>query len=232
MADLTYMQRRRSGIYEFRKRLPKELARGGRAIGSPSRAARTRQPCDRAVQVRTDHFSRHERHGGGQAAGPQGSPSGLRASRSRQADRRRRSGSKALGPRLCPTPAEIEAETLASLLREDEAEREEGDARRHLQSREERAQWPDLEAVRFGAKGMAESHLDVMGEEIDLLREDYRRAFARRDTAIIDAELRSYLKARQIPIGPTSPFLPSGRPCGPQGPREGLRLACAATGRR
>ena len=26
MAAITYMQRRRSGIYEFRKRLPKELA--------------------------------------------------------------------------------------------------------------------------------------------------------------------------------------------------------------
>ena len=38
------------------------------------------------------------------------------------------------------------------------------------------------------------------------MSDEYRQAYARRDTRIIDAELRDYLKRRGIPIDPGSDF--------------------------
>jgi len=43
-----------------------------------------------------------------------------------------------------PVPGEIEADIISALLKEDEDFREDGDARKHLQTPEERARWPDL----------------------------------------------------------------------------------------
>lgn len=45
------------------------------------------------------------------------------------------------------TIADIEADVIAELLAIDDAEREEGDDRRHLQTAIQRVQWPELEAV-------------------------------------------------------------------------------------
>ncbi len=104
-----------------------------------------------------------------------------------------------------PTPADIEADAIAQLLAEDEAEREDGDARRHMQTREEREAWPDLIAVDFGGKGMAEDYDYILGPRLEEEAAEYQRANARRDTTIIDAELRSYLKGRGVPIDPASP---------------------------
>src|SRR5271167_1316445 len=55
-----------------------------------------------------------------------------------------------------PSLADIEADTIAEMLAQDEAMREDGDDRRHLQTPAEREPWPDLVAVDFGGKGMAE----------------------------------------------------------------------------
>ena len=56
-------------------------------------------------------------------------------------------------------------DVFAGLLADDEAERMEGDDRRHLQTPEERAQWPDLVAVPPATQmGMSPDHAHVYGE--------------------------------------------------------------------
>jgi hypothetical protein len=51
-----------------------------------------------------------------------------------------------------PTPEEIEQDFMRAVLEEDEEDRELGDARRHLQTAEERAQWPLLDDVRVSLR--------------------------------------------------------------------------------
>ena len=92
-----------------------------------------------------------------------------------------------------PVPGEIEADIISALLKEDEAFREDGDARKHLQTPEERAQWPDL-LDPFGQLGMAEGVLEAEQGYLEVLSEDYRQASARRDPSIVKAELHRYLK--------------------------------------
>ena len=101
---------------------------------------------------------------------------------------------------------DIEADAIAAVLAADEAEREEGDDRRHLQTAEERKQWPDLVDVPFGRKGMTEDHAFVYGHRLSELAGEYREAYARRDPTIVDAELRQSLRKRGVPIDPTSDF--------------------------
>ena len=102
--------------------------------------------------------------------------------------------------------ADIEFDVIAEVLAADEAEREEGDDRRRLQTPEDRTKWPDLFPVTFGLKGMEEDHAHAYGDRLIELSDEYRRAYARRDTRIIDAELRHYLKRRGMPIDPRSDF--------------------------
>jgi integrase len=104
-----------------------------------------------------------------------------------------------------PSLADIEADTIAQMLADDEAVREDGDDRRHLQTAKEREAWPDLIAVDFGGKGMAEDYDYALGLQLGEEAAEYQRANARRSTAIIDAELRSYLKGHGVPFDPTSP---------------------------
>lgn len=104
-----------------------------------------------------------------------------------------------------PVPGEIEADIISALLKEDEAFREDGDARKHLQTPEERAQWPDL-LDPFGQLGMAEGVLEAEQGYLEVLSEDYRQASARRDPSIVKAELHRYLKDHSIPIDPSSPL--------------------------
>ncbi len=101
---------------------------------------------------------------------------------------------------------DIEADAIAAVLAADEAEREEGDDRRHLQTAEERKQWPDLVDVPFGRKGMMGDHAFVYGHRLSELAGEYREAYARRDPNIVDAELRQALRKRGAPIDPTSDF--------------------------
>jgi integrase len=105
---------------------------------------------------------------------------------------------------VMPSDAEIEADVIEALLKEDEAEREEGDDRRRLQTPAEREQWPDLVPVEFGAKGMAEEYDYVRGPQLVEEAKEYREAYARRSTKMIEAELRIYLKGLGVPIDPDS----------------------------
>lgn len=101
-------------------------------------------------------------------------------------------------------PEEIEADFLAALLANDEAERSEGDARRHHQTPEEREAW-GLEPVRFGQRGMELDHWLVEAEqELEPLLAEYRKALARRDIAIVEPELRDYLRKRGAAVEPST----------------------------
>jgi hypothetical protein len=102
---------------------------------------------------------------------------------------------------------ELQSAVVAELLSRDEAEREEGDDRRQLQTAEERTQWPDLVAVPSGeAKGMQNDHFAAYGDAVEVFRAEYREAQARRDPSIVDAELRALLKRRDIRIDPRAPW--------------------------
>jgi integrase len=104
-----------------------------------------------------------------------------------------------------PIPIEdIEAEVIADVLAADEAEREQGDDRRYSQTAERRKQWPDLIEVDFGGKGMAEDHAFAYGGHLSQTAKDYRTALVRRQTKIVEGELRA--KKRGVPFDPTSDF--------------------------
>lgn len=97
--------------------------------------------------------------------------------------------------REAPDLVRLEEETITSLLRADEEERQQGDDRRHLQTAEERANWPDLTKVRpAGAMGMELDHYYARGEEIAELLRDYRMALARQDARIVEPELNAWLR--------------------------------------
>ncbi len=99
----------------------------------------------------------------------------------------------------------IERETLAELLARDAEEREQGDDRRRLQTREERAQWPDLVPVpEPWARGMAEEHAFVYGLEIEELTGEYRDALARNDPGIVRTETVTTHRRHRVPVDPTS----------------------------
>jgi integrase len=98
------------------------------------------------------------------------------------------------------TITDIESDVIAEVLAADDAEREDGDDRRRLQTTDERAEWPDLVSVSFDRKGMEEDHAYAYGDRLSQLNDEYRQAYARRNTSIIDAELRHYLKRRGLQI--------------------------------
>ena len=80
------------------------------------------------------------------------------------------------------TMEDVEFDVIADVLGADEAEREDGDDRRRLQTPEERAQWPDLDPIAFDRKGMEEDHAHAYGSRLTQLSDEYGRAYARRDT--------------------------------------------------
>ncbi len=99
-----------------------------------------------------------------------------------------------------PAPEQIEADEIARLLAEDEAERSDGDARRQLQTEAERAYWPDLTQVKTIERHMEEDHFLSYGEQLQELASEYRKAAARSDVRIVHAEVRGYLRAKGLPI--------------------------------
>lgn len=194
MALMTYLIKDRHGTYYFRRAIPTELRPfmpvpwTGKANYKLS--LRTKKPSAakvegaRVLQECTAAFQRAER-----------------------AKRGERPLSRVAVQRIATTPsaAEIEADVIARLLAEDEAEREDGDARRHMQTAEERAAWPDLATVDFGGKGMADDYDHALGPHLEEEAEQYLEANRKRRTEIVEAELRDYLKRRGVPIDPTSP---------------------------
>ncbi|WP_024920421.1 MULTISPECIES: hypothetical protein [unclassified Afipia] len=80
-------------------------------------------------------------------------------------------------------------QVYAALLTADEAERIEGDDRRHLQTPEERAQWPNVVALPPSSQiRMSPDHAHVYGELLPELEDEYRAAYARRDPKIVYPE--------------------------------------------
>jgi integrase len=200
---ITYMQRRRSGIWEFRRMLPRPLAGNAMPVHARPQLAEL-------LNTKTGRFKR-------ELAISLGTSDATEAKRRDFKEATRVDALFAEALRLVtdgPAPSsssdgaainldELGSAVLAELLAGDEAEREEGDDRRRLQTAEERSQWPDLVAVpQADAKGMQSDHFAAYGDALELLRADYREAQARRDPSLVDAELRAILKRRGIRIDP------------------------------
>lgn len=205
MAGLSFMQRRPSGIYEFRRRLPQLLA--GRSVPDHAKGALAE-----LINPTTGNFKQYL-------------TVSLRTNDQKLAKRRDLDEARRvtdlfdLGLQLIkggkpeaeapesssmPSAEEIEAHFLHVLLAADERERNEGDPRRFHQTTAERAQWPDLEDARIGEMGMAEGHLEALGALNAELAGDYRKAYAKRRTDIIRPELNAYLTEKRAGIDPSS----------------------------
>lgn len=91
---------------------------------------------------------------------------------------------------------------MAGLLAADELERQEGDARRQLQTPEERAEWPGL--AKLKPRGMAEDYHYVLGGELEAQHAAYRKALGRADPEIVDSECRAFLRKHGLSIDPVS----------------------------
>jgi hypothetical protein len=215
MAALSYMQRRVSGTYEFRKRLPERLA--GREAPAHMREVfadliNPRSECFKRELVRslqTKDLKQAKRRDHQEA---------LRAMQLFDLAVRALAGEPQLDPLTDTDLQEIADEVYAELLGIDAAEREDGDDRRHLQTAEDRQKWPDLgDAVPTipgvpapvahgpGAKGMARDHFHAYGEALQMFEGEFREAFARRDPNIVFAETNIALKRRGIRPDRTSP---------------------------
>ena len=201
MAALTYMQRRVSGTYEFRRRLPEMLA--GKEV-----PAHMREAFRELINTKTGRFKRELVRS-------------LNTKDLREAKRRDHREAlrgtqlfedalKALRGASVETnePFDVDVvaeEVLAELLRGDEAERIAGDDRRHLQTPTERAKWPELLSVPPGTSiGMTEDHFHAYGHLISELEQEYRQALARRDPKIVFPETNIVLKRRGIYLDKTS----------------------------
>lgn len=201
----TYMQRRKSGIYEFRKRLPESLA-GKRA------PAHVRAAHPELVNMKTGCFKRELVRSLCTSDPVRARKADLRTAHSafemfEAAQRLLAAGLTAIGGHL--TPADLEdlaAEARTHHLRQDQDERESVDPRRSGQTREERAALGlDLIPVHDGTTwGMLEDHFYIYGEQLAEDLAAYRSALARRDISIIEASLRTALRQRGIPINPLS----------------------------
>src|SRR5690348_13183605 len=141
MSALSYMQRRVSGTYEFRRRLPEILA------GKPA-PTQMREKFPDLINAKSGCFKR-------ELVRSLGTKDLREAKRldhreALKADALFDNAARALrsdGTASWVSDADlrtIEADVLSGLLASDDAEREEGDDRRHLQTRAERAQWPSL----------------------------------------------------------------------------------------
>lgn len=200
---ITYMQRRKSGIYEFRKMLPRSLA------GRPA-PAHVREALPELINPRSGHFKRELTVSLKTSDPKEGARRDMReAVRVTHlfdtAERLIQAGPAPREHAVLDAEA-LEASVYAEILAADEAEREDGDFRRQLQTPEERAQWPDLVPIRAaGEFGMEEDHFLVVGEHIEKQAKDYRDALAKRDPKIVLATLKGYLRANRIALKEGTP---------------------------
>ena len=194
MAALSYMQRRSSGTYEFRKRLPESLA------GKPA-PDRMRAHYSDLINPKTGLFKRElvrtlETKDAKEAKR-------LNHLAALKATRLFDDAIHALHPEVAPEQTlqidlnELGKAVFAGLLKTDEAERIEGDDRRHLQTPEDRVKWPDLVSVPPSTQiGMLPDHFMLYGESLTTLEKEYRQAWARRDPTIVYPETNIELKQR------------------------------------
>lgn len=191
MAALSYMQRRASGTYEFRKRLPESLA------GKPA-PSHMREDFFDLINAKTGHFKRELVRSLAtkdlKEAKRRDHQEALKASELFDA------AVKALAPpAVAAQPVALDLRQLgddvfADLLANDEAERMEGDDRRHLQTPEDRAQWPNLVDVPPSTQmGMSPDHFYAYGESLAEFEGDYRAAYAQRDSKPREQTLRGSL---------------------------------------
>ncbi len=162
------MQRRKSGIYEFRKMLPRSLA--GRIAPT-----HVRETLPELINKRTGCFKREltislktndQREGARRDM-----QEAVRVNRLFDLAERLISG----GPQVIPTENStdvdlhaLEASIYAGLLATDEAERQDGGFRSQLQDPEERTKLPLLVPVRpLGQFGMEDDHFEVQGEILE-----------------------------------------------------------------
>ena len=186
MALMTYLLKDRHGTYYFRRVIPPDLRafmpEHWRGKANFKRSLGTKEPsaakieASKALRECTVAFQTALRAKGGLTADP-------------------------IAAEVHPiTIEDIESDVIAEVLAADDAEREDGDDRRRLQTTDERAEWPDLVSISFDRKGMEEDHAYAYGNRLSQLNDEYRQAYARRDTSIIDAELRHYLRKRGLQI--------------------------------
>lgn len=202
MAALSYMQRRASGIYEFRKRLPEALA--GKAV-----PAHMREDFGDLINASTGRFKRELVRS-------------LQTKDFKEAKRRdHRVALKAIrlfddAVQALAQLAALQAspqldlkqlgdDVFAELLKADESERVEGDDRRYLQTPKDREKWPLLaEVPPAGQIGMSQDHFVAYGDLLPEFEAEYREAMARRDPSIVFAETNIALKQRGIYLSRSS----------------------------
>lgn len=198
MAALSYMQRRKSGTYEFRRRLPEALA--GKSVPPHMREAFAE-----LVNPKTNQFKR-------EVVRSLGTKDVREAKRldhweALKAGRLFDDATSALGRGpvqlqviLPADPKVIADEVFAELLAEDEMQRVLGDDRRRIQTPEFRAKnFPDLVPLPPSTQlGMSDDHFFVHGDYLAQLEKDYRAAYARRAPQIVFPETNIALKRRGI----------------------------------
>lgn len=206
MAAMSYIQRRKSGVYEFRKRLPLPLA------GKPS-PEHMRERFRDLINTKAGCFKKEYVRS-------------LGVKDVKEAKRRAHPVAAwfidltddAVMALLSPAPStpaaaividpeEIGEAVYCDLLAGDEVVRVDGDDRRHLQDPRQRADdWPDLVNIRSPAmSGMEIDHAEVYGEEVGNLASEYREAYARRDPSIVHPETAAELKKRGASFDRSSP---------------------------
>ena len=198
MAALSYMQRRKSGTYEFRRRLPEALA-------GKSAPTHMREAFAELVNPRTTRFKR-------EVVRSLGTKDLREAKRldhleALKAGRLFDDATTALARGPVPLqiitladPKVIADEVFAELLAEDEMQRVLGDDRRRFQTPEDRAKnFPDLVPLPPSSQlGMSDDHFFVHGDYLAQLEKDYREAYARRAPQIVFPETNVALKRRGI----------------------------------
>lgn len=193
MAVMSYIQRRRSGVYEFRRRMPQALA--GKAV-----PAHMRGQFSDLINSKAGCFKRYVR-----SLDTKDCAAAKRKAHrlaSWWIDLTENAAAALQSPPTSSTstvdPQEIGEAVYRQLLASDEAEQIEGDDRRYLHDLNERNEhWPDLVPVRPSPTlGMEVDHAVVYGNEVSDLARECRAAYARRDPTIVSAETAIELKRR------------------------------------
>lgn len=203
---ITYMQRRKSGIYEFRRMLPTVLA--GKLAPDFMR-----EPLAELINPKTGCFKRELTVSLATKDPKEAKRRDLReATRVTEvfsrAERMAKEGPLRERPAVTTVDlAELEARVVAGWLEWEEAQRE-GDDRRHLLTAEERAHWPDLAPVPGStARHMTEDHFIAHGMYLEEEAASYRQALARRDiSAVREWELQELLNHQGITVDPAAPW--------------------------